>query len=207
VPNLDFYAVGSDFDPILDFVFEQSGCHVFESYSAPGTELLRFHSADELRARHEVGVSAGSSASIHLQLVPPGATKSYQIERIRLDPAKCNGHTFRYSIRGWGLIQLYLGGIGPHGVTNSHTNHNTQSRAQKWEPIISANVDADDWNWREVNSTSGKLNRQIRKLCAYKLGSRPVLPAAAEAFAAGSRPAMTFDAARVDAMLVNSRTS
>lgn len=36
VPNLDFYAVGADFDAVLNYAFKECACRIFESYSPPG---------------------------------------------------------------------------------------------------------------------------------------------------------------------------
>jgi hypothetical protein len=50
------------------------------------------------------------------------------------------------------------------------------------------------WNWRETTVVSFALNRFIRtKLATYKLGSRPALPDAAAAFAAGLAPIFVED--------------
>jgi hypothetical protein len=189
MPNIDFYAAGADFFPVLTYLFEQSACRVFESYSPLGEEIAEFKSIDDLSARYPIGVCRGSGPSVLLQLVPPSASHQFSIRRISLQPELCDGNTFRYAVEGWGLINLHLGGIGPQGLVNSHSNHNTEARARKWLETHRELGPIELWNWQEITAVSSALNRFIRiKLATYKLGSRPVLPEAAAAFAAGLAP-------------------
>jgi hypothetical protein len=194
MPNIDFYAAGADFFPVLTYVFKQSACRVFESYSPPGEEIAEFKSIEDLSARYPVGVCRGSGPSVLLQLVPPSASHHFTIRRISMQPELCEGHTFRYAVEGWGLIQLDLGGIGPQGLVNSHSNHNTEARARKWLETHRELGPIESWNWREITVVSSALNRFIRtKLATSKLGSRPVLPDAAAALAAGLAPVLVGD--------------
>jgi hypothetical protein len=188
VPNIDFYAAGSDFAVVLEYVFSKGACRVFESYSQFGEEIAEFKSSAEVFARYEVGKCKGSSPSVLLQLVPPNASRLFHIRRLRIDPAACDGHTFRYVIEGWGLIQLYFGGLGPAGLVNSHSNHNSEARARRWAKTLPELGSVDHWDMREVTATSSALNRFIRKAAAYKLASRPVLSDAAVAFSTGVDP-------------------
>ena len=190
MPNLDFYAVATDLDAVLEYVFAKSGCRVFESYSAFDSDLIEFKTAEMLKKKFTVGQCTGDNPSIFLQLVVPAASALYRIEKIDLSPEKCDGHTFRYRIDGWGLIQLYLGGLGPRGVVRSHTNHNSEARARAWQATCPDMESTEAWDWRQVTSVSSAFNRYIRsKLTVSQLGSRPVLPAAQEVFDAGLYPA------------------
>jgi hypothetical protein len=194
MPNIDFYAAGADFLAVLTYVFKQSACRVFESYSPPGEAIAEFKAIDDLSARYPIGVCRGSGPSVLLQLVPPGASHQFGIRRISSPPELCDGHTFRYAVEGWGLIQLQLGGIGPRGLVNSHSNHNTEARARKWSETYPELGPIEIWNWRETTAVLSALNRFIRtKLATYKLGSRLVLPDAAAAFAAGVAPIFVGD--------------
>ncbi len=71
MPNIDFYALDRDFTAVLDYVFEQSGCRVFESSSRLGEELVEFKSTADLSSRYEIGKCRSTGASVLLQLVPP----------------------------------------------------------------------------------------------------------------------------------------
>ena len=189
MPNLDFYAAGADFDAVLNYVFEKCGCRVFESYSRLGEEIVEFKSTTEVSARYLTGICGGSSASVFLQLVPQCAADLFAIRRVALSPDVNEGHTFRYAVAGWGLIQLYLGGEGPHGLVVSHTNHNTEARARQWQGQHRELGSVEAWDWREVTLVSSRFNRFIRaKLAVSKIGSRPVLANAADAISNGAKP-------------------
>jgi hypothetical protein len=194
MPNIDFYAAGTDFLAVLTYVFKQSACRVFESYSPLGEEIAEFKSINDLSARYPIGVCRGSGPSVLLQLVPPSASHQFRVRRIPMQPELSEGHTFRHAVEGWGLIHLHLGGIGPQGLVKSHSNHNTEARARKWLETRRELGPIEIWNWRETTVVSSGLNRFIRtKLAAYKLGSRPVLPDAAAAFTAGLAPIFVGD--------------
>ena len=53
----------------------------------------------------------GSKFSNAFQLWSPDFNGGIVFEKIQLDPKRCNGHAFRFATQGWGLIQLYFGGL------------------------------------------------------------------------------------------------
>jgi len=164
MPNLYFYAIDKDFLVVLDYVFEKSGCRVFESYSKFDEEILEFEKPEDIIRNRKSGQST------YLQLVVPSASKLVEIRRIPLDES--TGHRFRYSIDGWGLIQLYLGNQTLAGITNSHTNHNSEARARHWEPTRDMDS-VSRWDWKEIVSVSSALNRFIRKQAVASAFRRP----------------------------------
>ena len=181
MPNCDFYAVLEDIELILEYVLRESEAAVYESYSSYGQDLIEFRSIEEVKHRYPLGLCNGKAPSVLLQLLPKGAGRLV-VEKIKLNPEHCEGATFRYCASGWGMIQLYFGGVGPDGIVLSHTNHNSEKRALKWESTyINALGPASAWNWGKVESTSRRLNTFIRKAAVAKEGSHPVLPAAAVA--------------------------
>lgn len=107
-----------------------------------------------------------------------GAGPQFTPRKIVLDPAKCNGATFRYGAEGWGLVQLYLSGPTTNGLQLSHTNHNTQKRAEAWQLTIPELGPVEAWDFKKITAFSSRLNREIRKRSVTKLGSYPVLPGA-----------------------------
>jgi hypothetical protein len=171
--NLDFFAAEADQRAVLDFLFTSTDMRVFESYSEPGAELREFQSIDDLAAVFPLGSDPhGNGHAILLQLWSPSVMRDLSIRRFKLDPAHCNGHTFRHNIEGGGLMQLYLGGICDRVVTKSHFGHQSQVRAKAWE------VD-DGVNWEALKTLSNRIQYHVRKrLAAGKAGSMPVLPAA-----------------------------
>ena len=97
-----------------------------------------------------------------------------EIKRIELRPESCDGHTFRYSIKGWCLIQLYLGGLYEKTIVYSHFGHNSEKRAQSWGK-------EEGVNWGNLAKLSNKIQYHIRhRLAAAKIPSHPILPQALE---------------------------
>lgn len=178
MPNCDFYAAGGDFETILNFVFDELNCRVYESYSKPDKELIEFEDPAHLLSYTKAEFGEGVKEH-RFQLWPVEASNNVRVRRFALDPGACKGATFRHNVEGWGLIQLYFGGVKGDRLFHSHTNHNSRQRAMNWSDTYSDNLgDPLDWNWKIVSSVSGKLNRFIRKQAVSKTGSRPVLPCA-----------------------------
>ncbi|MDX1944408.1 MAG: hypothetical protein SFU86_03300 [Pirellulaceae bacterium] len=178
--NLDFFAAEADLRAVLDFLFSSTDVRVFESYSKYGADLREFCSTDELAVVFPLGSDPhGNGNAVLLQLWSPSVMRDLTIRRFKLDPAHCDGHTFRHCIEGGGLMQLYLGGVCERVVTKSHYGHQSQVRAQAWE------VD-DGVNWEALKTLSNRIQYHIRKrLAAGKAGSMPVLPQALELARAG----------------------
>lgn len=178
--NVNFFAVAEDLRAILDFIFSSTDVRVFESYSAYDQELKEFCSTEDICAAFPLGNdSDGNGNAVLLQLWSPSAMSELSIKRIELNPAACKGHTFRHTIEGGALIQLYLGGIHNQIITQSHFGHQSQNRAQKW---------AADYNidWHSLKILSNKIQYFIkRKLAAVKVSSCPVLPKAYELACSG----------------------
>ena len=179
MPNCDFYAAGSDFSDVLEFVFTRSGCQVFETYSPVGQELAEFTGFEQIAGRYPLGITRHTAPSVLLALVPPSARRLVTKRRIDLESGE-----MRYTLEGWGIIHLHLGGVGPKGLVHSHTNHNSEKRARAWAATAPHLAPVAAWDWKEVASASSRLNANIRRLAVSKIGSRPVLPQAAKILAA-----------------------
>ena len=175
MPSLDFFAARTDMSALLSFLFDSTDVRVFESYSEYEQPLKEFCSFEALAASHEVGVDEhGKGRAILLQLWSPSVMSRLDIQQITLDPSRCNGHTLRYNIDGWGLIQLYLGGVHNHVITKSHYGHNSEKRAQAWGH-------AEDVNWEALAKLSSRIRYHIsRRLAVAKVPGRPVLSEAYE---------------------------
>lgn len=173
--SLDFFAARTDHQALIDFLFENTDARVFESYSEYSQELREFRSFDELAACYPVGVDEhGHGAAVLLQLWSPSVMTQLEIRRITLDPGHCQGHTFRYCIEGWGLIQLYLGGIHERIITKSHFGYNSEKRARAWGH-------AEEVDWTALAKLSHRIQYHIRRrLAVARVPGRPVLREALE---------------------------
>jgi hypothetical protein len=168
--NLDFFATRADHEALVRFLFGSTDVRVFESYSEFGRELREFRSFEELAVAFDVGADpAGSGFAVLLQLWSPSVQSGPRMERITLDPRRCEGHTFRYRIDGGGLIQLYFGGISGRAITKSHYGHFSEAGARKWGR--SEGVD-----WAALKGLSNKIQHHIRgRLAVARVPGRPVL--------------------------------
>lgn len=176
MPNLDFYALGDDYRLVFDFIFAQPGWNLREMYSRLEQPIRVFTSTAEILAATDPDAKAE-----HFALWSPQMGAAVEERRIDFDAAtvaKYNA-THRFEATGWGLIQLYTTRPTARGLGASHTNHNSEKRAQAWEPV--ANQAVTPWDFTEVKRISSRLNRYIARISTDKIGSRPILPAAHEA--------------------------
>ncbi len=162
--SLDFFAATTDSIQILDFIFSQPGVTLFEMYSQHDQELREFSTTQGLLDCYEIGMDEYGTGRHHtFQLWSPLVMPRPNPKRISLTPGAVKGHTFRYAVYGYGLMQLYLGGRYGDGITLSYFGHDTELRAR-----ISADRDRDQAqmdqiDWREFNKLSGKIQRLLRK--------------------------------------------
>ncbi len=100
------------------------------------------------------------------------------IVRIDLIPEKCGGATFRYSIEGHGLMQLYLGGVCGQVITKSNFAHSSSLWAER--------EGLEGIDWEAYKKISNRIQYHIRKrLAVGKVPSIPVLPEAIRLAKAG----------------------
>ena len=173
MPQLDFFAARDDQNEVLDFILKETDLRIFETASAFGEELREFKSLNEVALAHDLGTNThGNGNAISLQLWSPGSNEKLQIEKIKLDPTQCEGHTFRYYIRGYTLMQLYFGGVHHKCgkvLTKSHFGYNSQIRAQKWGS-------GEEVDWESLSKLSNRIQYHIRRrLARAKVPGRPVL--------------------------------
>ena len=179
MPNCDFYALRDDARLVLEFVFEETDCQVFEMTSAQRQPLREFRAPGQV-------MDAFGKFGINLQLYAPSMKGKLRTKRVELDTAKDGEANWLFEIHGWGAIQLYLATIRNGRIENSHTNHNSEKRALKWESIYGDDLGpVAAWDWKRVAAISRRINSRIRKLAPAKRGSRPILPAAHQALQTG----------------------
>lgn len=186
MPNCDFYATPQDQAPLLDWLFAEGICKVFELSSQFDRPLKEFHSSTEVLSQFGRVYSNGALwHTVHLQLYVIGAGPAFEPRRVELNPNLCDGATFRYSAEGWGLVQLYLTAPTASGLNSSHTNHFKVKGAEKWAPLSPEKGAAELWDFKKIAAFSSRLNRQIKKLSVAKIGSRVILPNALEIWQGG----------------------
>jgi hypothetical protein len=177
VPNCNFYATPEDHRGILEWLFAEQRCHVFELSSDFDTALRQFYTAEEVLTQFERCYTTGERwHTVHLSLYVLGGGPKFTPERITLNPG--TGGTFRYTTSGWGLIQLYLEAPQKNKLASSYTNHNSQKRAEAWADTCPEMGSPDLWDFAKITSFSSRLNRFIKKQGVEKQGNRAILTGA-----------------------------
>jgi len=172
----DFFADKTDKIKILDFIFSGTDLKIYDHSSPYGQEICEYKNVDEVISKFDL--DNGSNFGIGFQLWTPRHKGQPLFRKIDLDPKRCNGHTFRYSTEGWGLIQLSFGGLKNNELNQSHIGHFSEKEALKWEEINTFNGQAKSWDWTEIQKTSRQLKLQIHKTATKSIGSFDVLEGA-----------------------------
>jgi hypothetical protein len=173
----DFFANKSDKIKLLDFIFEETDLKVFDLASPYGQEISEYKSTDEITSKFDLENGGQSCATFQLWTQRFGGDILFR--KVDLNPKYSDGHTFRYSTDGWGLIQLYFGGQQDNVLFHSHIGHFNEKGASRRESTNHFNGKVDKWNWKEIEQTSRKLKNQIHnKIAIRKIGSYEVLPGA-----------------------------
>jgi len=175
--SYNFFADKEDKLQIIDFIFRETDLRIFDHSSPSGEDIREYFKVEEIADKFELHYGGRFAACF--QLWSPNHGSRPLFRKINLDPKKCKGHTFRYSTDGWGLIQLYFGGVESNGLNQSHIGHFNRKEAAKNESITHFNGRVNDWNWTEIEKTSRKLKNHIHNsLAIRKIGSVGVLLAA-----------------------------
>lgn len=164
--NYNFFAGLEDKKQVLDFVFNDLNLKVYDLYSDFGQELNEYKNTDEILNKFQLETE--THPEIFLNLWSPDFGGNMESKRITLDPRSCKGHTFRFSSEGWGLVQLYLGGITSDYLKSCHLGHNSQKRALAWENTIKRTSSVEDWNWKNIEQVAKKLKYHIHNRLALR---------------------------------------
>ncbi len=170
----NFFADKADKLEILEFIFKETDLRVYDLSSPYGQEICEYKTTDEIASKFDL--NNGDKFDVTFKLWTPKHEGEPIFRKVDLDPKHCNGHTFRYSTEGWGLIQLYFGGLRNNELNQSHIGHFNEKGASKYAETNLVNGLAPAWNWTEIQKTSRKLKYHIHnKLAIRKIGSMGIL--------------------------------
>lgn len=186
--NLDFFSVKEDQVNLLNYIFANTHFSVFESSSDFDKNLRHFKTTEELMENCKLGLdNFGYGTSVTLQLWQKNIDKESFIKKIDLN--KSTGHSFRYSLQGFGLIQLYFGGIYKNMITSSHFGSFEEKGALKHG--FNGNLD-----WMLLKKEFNIIANYIKRDSKIKAGSMIVMKKAHALGKSGNKlkcQAMLFD--------------
>jgi hypothetical protein len=181
----NFFADKTDKLNILDFIFKETDLLVYDLSSQYGQEICIYKTVEEISSKFDLEIDEFGTT---FQLWTPRHKGKPIFRKVDLDPQRCNGHTFRYSTDGWGLIQLYFKGLKNNALPPSHIGHFSEKGALSRQETHSSNGLVSDWDWTEIQATSRILKHHIHdKLATRKIGSLGILPGADRLEQAGMR--------------------
>jgi hypothetical protein len=173
----DFFADRNDKIEVLNFIFQETDLQIFDSNSIYGEKVNEYRASTDIISKFDL--QNGGEFAITFQLWTPRFMGDLVFRKVDLDPKRCDGHTFRYSTDGWGLIQLYFGGVKDNLLNRSHIGHQSEKRALAWQKNYKEMGSVTKWDWKVVEQTGRKLKHQIHsKMSKRKIGLCGVLKGA-----------------------------
>ena len=185
MPNCHWFGTRNDHAFLLERIFAQQNVDVYELYSRPNHRIRKFTTIDEILDEFNIPYEGGEGrTTLNLMLWVQGAGPEIGIERFALDPAYCNGATWREHVGPMGCVNFYLKRPANQMLDYSETNTLSTARMGAVDGIFTG-YNGEIWDMRLTISYSRWLNRQIRKFSVAKLGAISVLPEAAHLWKEG----------------------
>ena len=126
----------------LSFIFTDTDCRIFETYSQHDTPLRSFTGVDEVEAAFDLGTDLhGNGVAQKFALWSPTVMPEPTIRRIEL---AMRGHSHRYVAEGCGLFHLHLGG-SCHDLTTESLIGSWTERGARQRCAVSPGPDDTDW--------------------------------------------------------------
>ncbi len=148
----------ADFGELLASAFQKETPQVSSSESDLGQALQHFATPADIHAKVAQCAAAGLHDYSFGFWYP--SMKGRPIERkVILDPPR-EGHAFRHSLTGWGLIHLHLYFTQPRKL-QCRIAVNSQTRALSREARYPELGPASDWDWRVVEAYAFRLSRKL----------------------------------------------
>ena len=146
---------------IVGAIFDQGDVVVKQAYSAFDRPTRKFEDRNALI--DDLSYHPGQEAALHSYAIYYPEAKGHTYEkRITLKPESCNGHTFRFSQEGWGLIHLQCD-FRSYPKIECRIAVNSEARAANWHDTYPDYRSPNLWNWDVINKKAGRLVRLLRK--------------------------------------------
>jgi hypothetical protein len=147
---------------LANFIFNEGAPIVFQAYSHFGEALREFRSAPDFEREVEQEMRGGGKFlyySIHFR----DALGHVAQRKIKLDPSKCDGHSWRSTVEGWGLIQLQADMKHAPNIA-CRVAVNSEKRAAAWSGTYPEFKAPDSWDWRVVKRHASRIIRRLKKI-------------------------------------------
>lgn len=169
----------SDFGVLIESAFQQSETpQVSSSESELGASLQHFADAQAVVAKARQVAETGAHDYAFGLWYPSMKGLVYE-RRVVLDPPR-EGHAFRHSLSGWGIVHLHL--YFTTGKTlQCRVVVNSEARAKAREARYPELGPVSDWNWRVVEAQAFRLTRKLASMGRTAPVAQLEAPAAAEA--------------------------
>ena len=150
-----------DVSEVLMSVYKEGEPIAYQADSAFGEELNTFNTKEELSLEIQRLLDS-NDPFFQFAFYYPESEGFVEKQRVSLNPEKCNGHTFRFSIKGWGLI--YLQFHRKHQGIECRATVNTEKRANEWADTYADLKEPSLWQWKVVERNARRVIRTINKL-------------------------------------------
>lgn len=151
----------NDFESLVEGAFYPEAPTVSSSESDLGQPLERFSTAAEITAKAAACLEEGIY-NYSFGLWYPSMKGRVNDRKVMLDPPR-EGHSFRYSLSGWGIIHLQIY-VTPPKILQCRVLVNSQTRAQSREKRHPDLGPASDWDWQAVETYAFRLSRRLASM-------------------------------------------
>ena len=155
MPWHKFKADPAEVRQVLSFVFGETDCLLFETYSDINQDLRQFAALDDIEAAFALGVAPKGSDLAQFSLWSPSVMPRPTIRTIAL---KRPAGTVRRTVEGCGLFQLHLGGERDDEVTESQLGYWNEAGAKERCMVVPG---PDSVNWVAHRALAGKLKHHV----------------------------------------------
>lgn len=158
MPWHSFRAGPAELRQVLSFVFDETDCQIFETYSEIDQPLRTFASLSEITDAFSLGVDEhGSGYAQQLSLWSPKVMAAPTISTIHLnEPAGAK----RQVVEGCGLLTLHLGGEHDGELTDSQLGYWTEAGAKQRCAVVPG---PDSVDWEAHKALAGKLKYHVTR--------------------------------------------
>jgi hypothetical protein len=151
----------ASFDVLVDAAYEGETPVVMAAESELGAPLEHFADAAAIKAKARQCIAAGTR-NFAFALWYPAMKGAYLDRRVEFDPPR-DGHAFRHSLGGWGLLQLHLY-CAPPAVLQCRVSANSEARALARQDRYPELGPVSAWDWRVVENHAFRLSRRLAKM-------------------------------------------